>query len=68
MYIYIYFVSQRQLFKPQVNDLKEIGEHCTGGIDMYVTSQRLILLDTQVCIFLTKFYNAHTIQNVLFSI
>ncbi|XP_054719681.1 nonsense-mediated mRNA decay factor SMG9-like isoform X2 [Uloborus diversus] len=39
--------SSRLLFKPQTNDLKEIGEHCTTGIDMYVTNQRLILLDTQ---------------------
>lgn len=37
----------KQLFKAQTNDLKEIGEHCTTGIDMYVTSQRIILLDTQ---------------------
>ncbi|GFT45173.1 protein SMG9 [Nephila pilipes] len=39
--------SKWQLFKPQTNDLKEIGEHCTSGIDMYVTNQRVILLDTQ---------------------
>ncbi|KAG8187784.1 hypothetical protein JTE90_025822 [Oedothorax gibbosus] len=39
--------SKWQLFKPQTNDLKEIGEHCTSGIDMYVSSQRIILLDTQ---------------------
>lgn len=39
--------SKWQLFKPQTNDLKEVGEHCTSGIDMYVTNQRLILLDTQ---------------------
>ncbi|XP_035207007.1 protein SMG9-like, partial [Stegodyphus dumicola] len=38
--------SKWQLFKPQTN-YKEIGEHCTTGIDMYVTNQRLILLDTQ---------------------
>ncbi|GBM02241.1 Protein SMG9 [Araneus ventricosus] len=39
--------SKWQLFKPQTNDLKEIGEHCTSGIDMFVTNQRVILLDTQ---------------------
>ncbi|XP_071042141.1 nonsense-mediated mRNA decay factor SMG9 isoform X2 [Parasteatoda tepidariorum] len=39
--------SKWQLFKPQTNDLKEIGEHCTTGIDIYVTNQRVILLDTQ---------------------
>ncbi|GIX80258.1 protein SMG9 [Caerostris darwini] len=39
--------SKWQLFKPQTNDLKESGEYCTSGIDMYVTNQRVILLDTQ---------------------
>lgn len=34
-------------FKTQTSEHKERGEHCTTGIDIYVTNQRIILLDTQ---------------------
>lgn len=37
----------KQIFKPQTREHKELGEHCTVGIDVYVTSERVILLDTQ---------------------
>ncbi|XP_023216105.1 protein SMG9-like [Centruroides sculpturatus] len=37
----------KMLFKHQTREHKELGEHCTVGIDVYVTSERVILLDTQ---------------------
>ncbi|XP_076350397.1 nonsense-mediated mRNA decay factor SMG9 isoform X2 [Tachypleus tridentatus] len=40
-------IGGRQLFKPETRELREKGEHCTSGVDIYVTSERMILLDTQ---------------------
>lgn len=37
----------RQLFRPQSRELRELGQHCTTGVDIYVTPERTILLDTQ---------------------
>lgn len=37
----------RQLFRPQSRELRELGQHCTTGVDIYVTPERMILLDTQ---------------------
>ncbi|PSN58032.1 Protein SMG9 [Blattella germanica] len=34
-------------FKPQSVEHHELGGHCTSGIDILVTSNRMILLDTQ---------------------
>ncbi|XP_064471402.1 nonsense-mediated mRNA decay factor SMG9-like isoform X2 [Ornithodoros turicata] len=39
--------GDRHLFVPQSRELRELGQHCTSGIDIYVTAQRTILLDTQ---------------------
>lgn len=39
--------GNRQLFLPQSRELRELGQHCTTGIDIYVTPQRTLLLDTQ---------------------
>lgn len=37
----------RQVFKAQTDELAELGAHCTNGVDIYITSERVILLDTQ---------------------
>ena len=39
-------------FKPQCYEMLETCVHQTEGIDMYVTQERIILLDTQVISFL----------------
>ncbi|KAL1416301.1 hypothetical protein MTO96_006331 [Rhipicephalus appendiculatus] len=39
--------GMRQLFRPQSRELRELGQHCTTGVDIYVTPERMILLDTQ---------------------
>uniref|UniRef100_A0A147BDX5 Protein SMG9 n=1 Tax=Ixodes ricinus TaxID=34613 RepID=A0A147BDX5_IXORI len=39
--------GERQLFRPQSRELRELGQHCTTGVDIYVTPERMILLDTQ---------------------
>ncbi|KAH9368599.1 hypothetical protein HPB48_004050 [Haemaphysalis longicornis] len=41
-------VRAMQLFRPQSRELRELGQHCTTGVDIYVTPERTILLDTQV--------------------
>lgn len=35
------------VFQPQNKDTREVGSHQTTGIDMFVTNDRIILLDTQ---------------------
>ncbi|XP_067666070.1 nonsense-mediated mRNA decay factor SMG9-like [Haliotis asinina] len=35
------------VFQPQTKEVKENGAHQTNGIDMYVTPERIIFLDTQ---------------------
>ncbi len=35
-------------FKPQTKEMIEVGAHQTMGVDLYVTSERVIILDTQV--------------------
>ncbi len=35
-------------FKPQTKEMMEVGAHQTMGVDLYVTSERVIILDTQV--------------------
>lgn len=39
--------GERQLFRPQSRELRELGQHCSTGVDIYVTPERMILLDTQ---------------------
>jgi len=39
--------SKAGVFKPQTRDQRELGEHCTRGIDIFVTNHRMILLDVQ---------------------
>lgn len=39
--------SRSGVFKPQSKEQHELGEHCTRGIDIFVTNHRLILLDVQ---------------------
>ncbi|KAM7315629.1 protein SMG9 [Ixodes scapularis] len=39
--------GERHLFRPQSRELRELGQHCTTGVDIYVTPERMILLDTQ---------------------
>ncbi|XP_077525461.1 nonsense-mediated mRNA decay factor SMG9 isoform X1 [Amblyomma americanum] len=39
--------GMRQLFRPQSRELRELGQHCTTGVDIYVTPERMVLLDTQ---------------------
>jgi len=34
-------------FRPQSLEHHELGGHCTTGVDLFVTSNRVILLDTQ---------------------
>ncbi len=36
------------VFRPQSKDVKEIGAHQTMGLDLFVTGERVILLDAQV--------------------
>ncbi|XP_018667457.2 nonsense-mediated mRNA decay factor SMG9-like [Ciona intestinalis] len=40
-------LEKHYLFKQQTSDIKERAEHMTTGIDVAVTAERLILLDTQ---------------------
>ncbi|GAB1599005.1 protein SMG9-like [Argonauta hians] len=35
------------IFQPQSKDTREVGSHQTTGVDMFVTNDRVILLDTQ---------------------
>lgn len=35
-------------FKPQSRDVRDVCSHQTMGVDLFVTSERMILLDTQV--------------------
>lgn len=37
----------RQIFKAQTDELCELGAHCTNGVSVYITNERVILLDTQ---------------------
>uniref|UniRef100_G3MKC0 Protein SMG9 n=1 Tax=Amblyomma maculatum TaxID=34609 RepID=G3MKC0_AMBMU len=39
--------TSRQLFRPQSRELRELGQHCTTGVDIYITPERMVLLDTQ---------------------
>ncbi len=41
--------SRSYIFAPQNRDCQESCVHLTDGIDMFVTGQRVIFLDTQVC-------------------
>ena len=36
------------MFRTESKDVHESGEYTTNGVDMVVTSERVILLDTQV--------------------
>ena len=36
------------LFRPQSKDIQDCGGYQTVGVDMVVTGERIILLDTQV--------------------
>ncbi|XP_029636226.1 protein SMG9 isoform X1 [Octopus sinensis] len=35
------------VFQPQSKEIREVGSHQTSGVDMFVTNDRVILLDTQ---------------------
>ncbi|EEC12042.1 conserved hypothetical protein [Ixodes scapularis] len=52
-----------ELFRPQSRELRELGQHCTTGVDIYVTSERMILLDTQPSLQMASFLMAvcHTV-------
>ena len=39
------------MFKPQTKEMLEVGAHQTAGVDMFVTPERLVLLDTQVRVY-----------------
>ncbi|XP_067011318.2 nonsense-mediated mRNA decay factor SMG9 [Anabrus simplex] len=39
--------ARAPLFKPQGPEQLELGSHCTSGVDLLVTPNRVILLDTQ---------------------
>lgn len=39
--------TRNMQFKVQSTEHHELGSHCTSGVDMLVTSNRIILLDTQ---------------------
>lgn len=41
------FIFKRFHFRPQGFEKKEQGCHMTAGVEMFITSERLILLDTQ---------------------
>ena len=38
------------LFRPQSKDIQDCGGYQTVGVDMVVTGERIILLDTQVSV------------------
>ena len=38
------------LFRPQSKDIQDCGGYQTVGVDMVVTGERIILLDTQVIV------------------
>ena len=42
------FIRRDFVFKPQTKEMLEVGAHQTMGVDMFVTPERLVLLDTQV--------------------
>ena len=35
------------IFKAATSDQNDLNRHCTNGVDLYVTFNRIILLDTQ---------------------
>lgn len=39
--------NNKLIFKPQIKGTRESGVHVTSGIDMFVTKERMILLDSQ---------------------
>eukprot|EP00106_Octopus_bimaculoides_P001603 XP_014769045.1 PREDICTED: protein SMG9-like [Octopus bimaculoides] len=57
VYIFIYnevidaflhlFAFRNFVFQPQSKEIREVGSHQTSGVDMFVTNDRVILLDTQ---------------------
>lgn len=47
-------------FPTQTEEIKLMGKHCTTGIDLRISNERVILLDTQVR--LSYFYSASAIQ------
>ena len=48
------YIHRPYLFRPQSKDIQDCGGYQTVGVDMVVTGERIILLDTQVSI-----YNAY---------
>ena len=55
--VYVWFVifeilffsgCRSYVFRPQTREAREAGGHQTSGVDMYVTQERVILLDSQV--------------------
>ena len=48
---WINFCFRSYIFPPQTRDTKEKCGHQTNGIDIFVTPQRIVLLDSQVCMF-----------------
>ena len=48
------------LFRPQSQDIQDCGGYQTVGVDMVVTGERIILLDTQVIILSVCVYDAYT--------
>ena len=47
----------RLIFKPQIKGTRESGVHVTSGVDMFVTKERMILLDSQVVLFDFNLFN-----------
>jgi len=47
-------------FPTQTEEVKLMGKHCTTGIDLRISNERVILLDTQVR--LSYFYSFSSIQ------
>ena len=46
--MYILYTYRPYLFRPQSEDIQDCGGYQTVGVDMVVTGERIILLDTQV--------------------
>ena len=46
--MYILYTHRPYLFRPQSKDIQDCGGYQTVGVDMVVTGERIILLDTQV--------------------
>ena len=45
---FIFSGRRSYVFRPQTREAREAGGHQTSGVDMYVTQERVILLDSQV--------------------